>query len=52
MDPKLETDLALLCRIQDLEACLVYVRNFLPEPLKKHCEEVLWPPNRSDPSSS
>jgi len=30
-------------RVMDLERWLVYVRNFLPAPLKKHVEDVLWP---------
>jgi hypothetical protein len=39
-----EEDLAALAnRVMALEACLVYVRNFLPEPLKRHAEETLWP---------
>lgn len=39
-------------RIQELEGCLVYVRNFLPAPLKAHAEAILWPENRQDPSNS
>jgi len=37
-------------RIQALEGCLVYVRNFLPHPLKDQAEAILWPENRQDPS--
>jgi hypothetical protein len=39
--------MALWRRIMDLEACLVYVENFLPPALKQHAEEVLWPSNRN-----
>jgi hypothetical protein len=44
---------AELCRrIMDLEACLVYVMNFLPDPLKKHCEEVMWTDKKPNPTTS
>jgi hypothetical protein len=39
-------------RIEALESCLVYSRNFLPQPLKAQAEEILWPANRQDPSSA
>lgn len=32
----------LLIRIQELEGCLVYVRNFLPAPLKQQAEAILF----------
>jgi hypothetical protein len=35
-------------RIMDLEACLVYVKNFLPPALKEHAEEVLCPTNTKE----
>jgi hypothetical protein len=38
-------------RIESLEGCLIYSRNFLPQPLKAQAEEILWPANRQDPSS-
>lgn len=40
-------EMGLRRRIMDLEACLMYVRNFLPAPLKQHTEEVLWPSNKN-----
>lgn len=30
-------------RIMRLEGALVYVKNFLPTPLKEHAEAALWP---------
>ena len=39
-------------RIQSLEGCLVYARNFLPQPLRAQAEEILWSENRQDPLSS
>ena len=38
-------------RIQELEGVLVYVRNFLPQPLKDRAEAILWPANREGPSN-
>ena len=35
--------LELQQRIMALESVLVYVRNFLPLPLKAQCDQVLWP---------
>lgn len=32
----------LLVRIQELEGCLVYVRNFLPTPVKEQAEAILF----------
>jgi hypothetical protein len=42
----------LRLRIQVLEGCLVYSRNFLPAALKAQAEEILWPANRHDPSGN
>lgn len=42
-----------LChRVTELEGCLVYVRNFLPAPLKLHAESILWPQKNNLPSGN
>jgi hypothetical protein len=37
-------------RVQALEGCLVYAKNFLPKPLKEQAEEILFPHGEQDPS--
>jgi hypothetical protein len=42
----------LRVRIMELEGCLVYVKEFLPKPLKERCEDVLWTDKKPNPTTS